>query len=65
MGIKKDCVMREMVDGDLSLVLEWRNAPDVRKNMYTSHEITLDEHRVWFESVKNDGRKKYFVFEVN
>ena len=45
MGIKKDCVMREMVDGDLSLVLEWRNAPDVRKNMYTSHEITLDEHR--------------------
>jgi len=30
--------------------------------MYTTHEISLDEHRSWFERIKDDPTKRYFVF---
>jgi len=48
----------------LELVFEWRNRPDVRKNMYTSHEITMEEHLTWFESISKDITKRYFIFEL-
>ena len=41
--------LRPMEAEDLELVLGWRNHPDVRRYMYTTHEITLDEHKRWFE----------------
>ena len=44
------------------MILEWRNEPAVRKNMYTSHEISLDEHRSWFGMLMKDETKAYFVF---
>lgn len=50
---------------DLSMILEWRNAPEVRANMYTSHEITYEEHYAWFEKVKTDKSKAYFIAHIN
>lgn len=41
--------IRPMVYADLERVLAWRNHPDVRRYMYTQHEITLDEHQRWYE----------------
>ncbi len=49
----------------LDLVLEWRNKPEVRQNMYTTHEITKEEHMSWFEGLKGDSKRRYFVFEVD
>lgn len=46
----------------LPLILEWRNADDVRKNMYTSHVISLEEHENWFSKMNKDSTKEYFVF---
>ena len=46
---------------DLDLVLEWRNRPDVRRNMYTKHEISRDEHHKWFARTKADATKKYLL----
>ena len=46
----------------LSLILEWRNHPDVRNNMYTSHIISTEEHYAWFNALLGDLTKKYFVF---
>lgn len=57
--------LREMTEDDLSRVLEWRNHPDVRKNMYTHHEISSDEHQNWFERVSKDPSIRLFVFESN
>ena len=42
--------LRAMTESDLPRVLSWRNAEDVRKNMYTSHIITEPEHRAWWAS---------------
>lgn len=53
-----------MVHGDLERVLLWRNHPDVRCNMYTQHEITLDEHQRWFERALSDSKRTLLIFEV-
>lgn len=49
----------------LDTVFEWRNRADVRKNMYTSHEITKEEHLSWFERINRDITKRYFIFELD
>lgn len=58
------CV-RPMVHADLAHVLAWRNHPQVRRHMYTQHEITLDEHRQWFERAQQDPRKHLLLFEFD
>lgn len=57
--------IRPMVHADLALVLSWRNHPEVRRNMYTQHEITLNEHQRWFERSLPDPKKHLLIFEVN
>lgn len=56
--------IRPMVHADLELVLAWRNHPEVRRYMYTQHEITFDEHQRWFENAKADSKKHLLIFEV-
>lgn len=55
--------LRSMEEKDLDMVLAWRNAPDVRMNMYTTHIISIEEHRRWFESLSQDDSRRYFIFE--
>lgn len=57
--------IRRMMHADLERVLAWRNHPDVRRYMYTQHEIALDEHQRWFERSLQDPKKHLLVFEVN
>jgi UDP-4-amino-4,6-dideoxy-N-acetyl-beta-L-altrosamine N-acetyltransferase len=55
--------VRPMVLADLPNVLAWRNHPDVRRYMYTQHEIAEDEHRQWFERAVQDLGRHLLVFE--
>ena len=55
--------VRKMVEADLKLVLSWRNHPDVRKYMYTQHEITLEEHTAWFKNASCDNSRHLLIFE--
>ena len=57
--------IRPMVHADLERVLAWRNHPDVRRYMYTQHEITLAEHQCWFERTLQDLKKHLLIFEEN
>jgi UDP-4-amino-4,6-dideoxy-N-acetyl-beta-L-altrosamine N-acetyltransferase len=57
--------VRPMIRADLALVLAWRNHLDVRRYMYTQHEITLAEHQRWFERCSPDPKKHPLIFEVN
>lgn len=52
-----------MVLDDLEVVLNWRNHPDVRRHMYTQHEISLSEHRAWFERAEESPREHLLVLE--
>lgn len=46
-------------------VLVWRNAPEVRNNMYTRHEISKEEHLHWFSKLAGDESRCYFVCLIN
>jgi len=52
-------------ENDLPLIFSWRNHPKVRENMYSTHEITWEEHKSWFEKVKIDPTIKYFLYMDN
>ena len=55
--------IRIMEHDDLEQVLAWRNAPDVRRFMYTQHQISLTEHSRWFERASQDPKRKLLIFE--
>lgn len=52
-----------MTNQDLDRVLAWRNHEDVRRYMYTQHEIGLEEHTRWFERASQDAGRHLLVFE--
>lgn len=56
--------MRPMTTDDLALVLSWRNHPDIRRYMYTQHEIALTEHESWFERASENPHKHLLIFEA-
>lgn len=47
---------------DLVLVRGWRNHPDVRRHMFSTHEITADEHRQWFDRQQADATRRLWLF---
>lgn len=56
--------VRPMVEADLDLIRGWRNHPEVRRWMYTTHEIGEEEHRRWFESGTADPFRHLLVHEL-
>lgn len=55
--------LRSVNSEELILMLSWRNAPSVRMNMYTQHEIGLDEHLAWWERIQGRTDQKYFMYD--
>lgn len=51
--------------GDASMVLRWRNLPEVARYMYTDHVITPEEHAAWFEAIPNRDDVRYWVITTD
>lgn len=56
-------LLRAISKEELPLMLSWRNAPSVRANMYTSHEISLTEHLQWWDRISTCADQQYFMYE--
>ncbi|MDD1783059.1 UDP-2,4-diacetamido-2,4,6-trideoxy-beta-L-altropyranose hydrolase [Enterovibrio sp. ZSDZ35] len=52
---------RPMVVQDLSMVRNWRNAPEIREKMFSQHVIQPEEHERWFASIQGDESKQFFI----
>lgn len=52
-----------MVNADLERVFAWRNSYAVRRYMLTQHEISMDEHRQWFEFASQDPMRRLLIVE--
>lgn len=50
---------------ELEIVLQWRNQPHIRQNMHNQDEITWSQHFKWFDALKNDDSRFFFVFYQN
>lgn len=55
--------LRNIDPSELELMLSWRNAPSVRANMYTRHEISLTEHLAWWARIQGRSDQQYFMYE--
>jgi len=55
--------LRAIRDSELETMRSWRNAPTVRANMYTRHEISADEHQAWWERTRLREDQQYFMYE--
>jgi UDP-4-amino-4,6-dideoxy-N-acetyl-beta-L-altrosamine N-acetyltransferase len=56
--------LRCIADDELELMRAWRNEPAVRANMYTQHEISREEHLVWWKKTKARTDHQYFMYEM-
>jgi len=51
-----------MAKQDLQLkVREWRNHPEIRKNMYTDNIISLTQHKKWLSTLINNKTTKVYI----
>ena len=57
------CQIRRAEQADLEQILAWRNQPQVRAYMLTQHEISMDEHRQWFERCYQDPTRRLMIVE--
>lgn len=57
-------ILRSIADDELELMRAWRNEPAVRANMYTQHEISLEEHLNWWARNQARTEQKYFMYEL-
>lgn len=57
--------LRQMKEEDLSLVLQWRNHPDVRHYMYSQNLISPEEHAKWFVQLSREGLHTALLFIVD
>ncbi len=57
-----NCV-RQMTQADLETVMAWRNHEDVRRFMFTQHEIVKDEHNRWFDRARMDPKRHLLIYQ--
>lgn len=57
------CCIRPVALPDLPTILAWRNHPDVRRFMFTQHEISLQEHTAWFEKTSHVDTRRLLIVE--
>lgn len=56
-------VLRPATTADLVDIRHWRNHEQVRSVSLTSHEISADEHRAWWDQVSSDPTRRVLVYE--
>jgi UDP-4-amino-4,6-dideoxy-N-acetyl-beta-L-altrosamine N-acetyltransferase len=59
------CLVRAVTQNDLPMLLNWRNHPDVRRFMFTQHEIRPEEHLNWFERASQDKSRCLLIVEAS
>ena len=51
----------DMTLGEKKMVLSWRNHPDIKRWMYNSDDILLENHMAFIETLKSSADKLYFL----
>jgi UDP-4-amino-4,6-dideoxy-N-acetyl-beta-L-altrosamine N-acetyltransferase len=57
-------LLRTIAEDEIELMRVWRNAPSVRANMYTRHEISVDEHQNWWSRIRLQNDQCYLMYEL-
>ncbi|AYF55027.1 GNAT family acetyltransferase [Clostridium sp. K25] len=55
--------LKKILKEDLNLVAKWRMSEEVTKYMYTDPQITEESQLIWYHSILNDDKVKYWIIE--
>lgn len=58
---KSNLRLRKLKIEDLEIVRQWRMLPEVTKYMYTDPVLTMEDQIKWYDNIKNDNTKMYWV----
>ena len=56
--------IRPMIEQDILQVLGWRNTPAIQIMMFTSREISFEEHLAWFQRTHQDPTRRLLIVET-
>lgn len=56
-------MLRAAAEADREMTRRWRNHPSVRTVSFTTHEISAEEHRRWWEAVRADPARRTLIYE--
>ncbi|MBO9545090.1 UDP-4-amino-4,6-dideoxy-N-acetyl-beta-L-altrosamine N-acetyltransferase [Caulobacter sp.] len=62
---KTEVRLRDVREDDRERLLAWRNSAEVAAYMYSDHKIGPDEHDHWFDVVRHDKRRRYWIIEAD
>lgn len=54
--------LREAVREDMEMLFQWANEPEVRKNSFSTQQISYEEHRQWFLKLLKDTSRKQYIY---
>lgn len=57
--------LRELNSEDLETIFIWRNSERIRTCMLSEELLVWEQHRRWFERIKNDDRNAYLIYEYD
>lgn len=63
MNMDKCTSIRRVNEADLQAMLAWRNSDNVRRFMFTQCEISIEDHRHWFEVATRDEKRHLLIVE--
>jgi UDP-4-amino-4,6-dideoxy-N-acetyl-beta-L-altrosamine N-acetyltransferase len=60
-----DAALRPVTPEDGGRLLAWRNLPEIRRWMYSDHEISHEEHERWFAGALAASDRRYWIVELD
>lgn len=55
--------LRTVTEDDMELLFEWANEQNVRKNSFSSKDISFEEHQKWFQKLLIDKNCRQYIYE--
>lgn len=55
-------MLRPLKRSDLKLIFSWRNDESIRQASFSQHEITWEEHSLWFQTMLADKSKCGYLY---
>lgn len=58
---RRNIILRKATQDDCSLLYEWVNDEEVRRNSLDQHLINKDEHNAWFDKMMKDSSQVQYI----
>jgi RimJ/RimL family protein N-acetyltransferase len=57
--------LRKIMKNDLIMIFNWRNHADIRNNSFEKEELSLNEHKEWFNNILKSDFITTYILEVD